>query len=139
MRELERDETPTNEEDPSRELGKIQEVRAVDQMFGAREVQRLGPRSGRDQEMSRLVGGAVDVERVRLGEHGRSVERLDTVADQAVFHVLWDRVGEAALVFHQIRPVDGQVGGVDAFAAQESRAVDDLGAASQDLLRVAAS
>src|SRR5690606_12613467 len=94
--------------------------------------------AGGDQEVGRLVGQVVDGESVLVLEARGAVQRLDSVAGELGFHVGGDRVGEAAFVLHQVGPVDVHAVGVDALAGHEASAVDDLGAAAQDLLGVTA-
>ena len=115
----------------------VQEVGAVDEVLVAREVQGAGAGAGGDQEAVGVVGGVLDLQLAWAGESGAAVQGGDAMAAQAVFHVLGHGVGEAVLVLHQVGPVDGKIRVVDALAAHQPCAVDDLGPAAQDLLRIA--
>ena len=96
-----------------------------------------GKSSGRDQETLRVIAGAVDVDLVAAGETRVPVQGVDAAARQVGFHAPGDRVGEAVFVRHQVRPVDRQPRVINALSVHKSGAVDDLGPASQDLLRIA--
>ena len=66
------------------------------------------------------------------------VQGVDPVGRQLSLEVVRDRVGEAALVAHQVGPVDRQAPVIDASAAQQPDALDDVRAAAEDLLRITA-
>lgn len=101
------------------------------------EFQWPGASAGGDQEVCGVVGDALDRHGVRSSEPRLAVQRVHSVAGESVLHPSRDRVGEAVLVLDQVGPVDRQAGSVDSFAPHQSGAVDDLGTATQDLLRVA--
>src|SRR3546814_5074705 len=67
---------------------------AVDQALLAGEVHRPRACPRGDQEVPRLMGPAVDDEPVLGLERRGAVERLDTVAGEARFHVLGHRSEE---------------------------------------------
>jgi hypothetical protein len=136
VRELEGDEASTHEQHTSGPFGEVEELGAVDEMLGSREIHRPWFRPGSDQESLRLVRGAVDDDPVGVGERRCSMECFHAAGAQTPFHGLGNRVGEAVLVCHQVGPVDGQPVVVDAFAAHQSGGIDDLRAAAQDLLGV---
>lgn len=135
--ELKGDEPASDEQDSRGELFEVQERGGVDEVIGAGEVERAWSGAGGDQGVAKLEGRAVDVEPVRAGESRGAVQRVDAVASQVGFHVGGHRVGEAVHVGAERWPVDAQPGRVDALAGEKVRGVDDLGAAPQDLLRVA--
>lgn len=135
--ELEGDESAADEHYPGWQLGEVHEVGAVDEVLVTGEVQRSGAGAGRDQEMIRVVWDAVDLETAVAGERRLAMQGGDATVRQGLLHALGDRVGEAVLVSHQVRPADRELRVVDALAAHQACAVDDLRAATQDLLRVA--
>jgi hypothetical protein len=137
--ELEGDEPAADEHDARWERLEVQELGAVDHQLGAGEPEGSGAGAGGDQHVVHLVEGAGDVDRRRRGERGGTVEGVDTVRGEFAFCVAGRRVGEAAGVAHEIGPVDRQPVRVDALVTHQVGGVDDLGAPTQDLLRVTAA
>ena len=137
MGELERYEAAADKKDALGQGRKVQKLRAVDHQIGTGEGDGPPDRPGGDEETARFVSLPVDFERVCPGEPRGTVQRLDAVALQALFHLVRHRIEKAALVRHQIGPVDRKPFGVNALAVHQPGCIDDLGAAPQDLFRVA--
>src|SRR5216684_1586745 len=107
-------------------------------MLLAGDAERHRTSAGRYQDVLALQDRSIDIDGIAADEACQAVERIDASLGVTAFLLLRYGVGERALEGHQRRPVDAPIT-IDAAAMHAARKIDDLGAADQHLLGVAAA
>jgi hypothetical protein len=134
VRELERDESSADEQDPSGQRFEVEEVGTVDHVLMAAERERARPGAGGNQEPLRHVLSTVDLKLMGARESCCAVKECHAVSHEFVFHTLGYGIGEATLVAHQSRPVQRQLVLADPLVLHQASIINHFRASSENLL-----
>src|SRR5580658_2879615 len=137
MRELKRDISPSDEDNPWRQLGQIQELVACRQVLGAGNLQIRWRLPGRNNDPPSFQFLFPYFDCRWTSEARPAMELCDTGVRELVFASLWNGLSERPLKTHQLGPIHLKFLGLNSLPLHSPGPVKDLCGSNEHFLRVA--